>query len=105
MLCSEKELCIGEDHDGIISLPADTPVGRKAADVMNIDPVFEISITPNRAECLGVRGVARDLAAAGLGRLKPLEVKKVPGLLPTRSKSGLKTKTPVRFIPAAISEA
>lgn len=80
MLCSEKELCIGEDHDGIISLPADTPVGRKAADVMNIDPVFEISITPNRAECLGVRGVARDLAAAGLGRLKPLEVKKVPGL-------------------------
>ena len=80
MLCSEKELCIGEDHNGIISLPADTPVGRKAADVMNIDPVFEISITPNRAECLGVRGVARDLAAAGLGRLKPLEVKKVPGL-------------------------
>ncbi len=80
MLCSEKELCIGEDHDGIISLPADTPIGKKAADVMNIDPVFEISITPNRAECLGVRGVARDLAAAGLGSLKPLEIKETAAL-------------------------
>lgn len=80
MLCSEKELCIGEDHDGIISLSADTPIGKKAAEVMNIDPVFEISITPNRAECLGVRGVARDLAAAGLGSLKPLEIKKPAAL-------------------------
>lgn len=80
MLCSEKELCIGEDHNGIISLSADTPIGKKAAEVMNIDPVFEISITPNRAECLGVRGVARDLAAAGLGRLKPLEIKKTAAL-------------------------
>ncbi len=79
MLCSEKELCIGDDHDGIISLPADTPIGKPAAEVMPFDPVFEISITPNRAECLGVRGVARDLAAAGLGRLKPFAVKKVSG--------------------------
>ena len=79
MLCSEKELGIGDDHTGIISLAADTPVGLPAAEVLDIDPVFEISITPNRAECLGVRGVARDLAAAGLGRLKPLEVKKTAG--------------------------
>jgi len=76
MLCSEKELCIGEDHNGIIELPADTPIGVPAADILNIDPVIEISITPNRAECLGVRGVARDLAASGLGTLKPLEIKK-----------------------------
>lgn len=76
MLCSEKELGIGEDHTGIIELPADTPIGVAAAEVLAIDPVFDISITPNRAECLGVRGVARDLAAAGLGKLKPLEIKK-----------------------------
>ena len=76
MLCSEKELCIGNDHSGIIELPADTPIGVPAAQVLAIDPVIEISITPNRAECLGVRGVARDLAASGLGTLKPLEIKK-----------------------------
>ncbi|MBR1648915.1 MAG: phenylalanine--tRNA ligase subunit beta [Alphaproteobacteria bacterium] len=76
MLCSEKELCIGEDHDGIIELPSDTKIGVPAAEILNIDPVIEISITPNRAECLGVRGVARDLAASGLGKLKPLEIKK-----------------------------
>ncbi len=79
MMCSEKELCIGEDHSGIIELPADTQIGVPAAEVLNIDPVFDISITPNRAECLGVRGVARDLAAAGLGKLKPLSVKKTEG--------------------------
>ena len=74
MLCSEKELGIGEDHSGIIVLPEGTPVGLPAAEVLNIDPVIEIAITPNRAECLGVRGVARDLAAAGLGKLKPLKI-------------------------------
>ncbi len=79
MLCSEKELGIGEDHTGIIELPQGTKVGVPAADVLPIDPVFDISITPNRAECLGVRGVARDLAAAGLGKLKPLEIRKISG--------------------------
>lgn len=79
MMCSEKELCIGEDHTGIIELPADTPIGLAAADVLKIDPVIEVSITPNRAECLGVRGIARDLAAAGLGTLKPLEIKEIKG--------------------------
>jgi len=79
MMCSEKELGIGEDHDGIIELSAETPIGVEAAEVLPIDPVFEISITPNRAECLGVRGVARDLAAAGLGKLKPLEIHKISG--------------------------
>ncbi|MBP5615820.1 MAG: phenylalanine--tRNA ligase subunit beta, partial [Alphaproteobacteria bacterium] len=79
MMCSEKELCVGEEHTGIIELPADTPIGVPAADVLNIDPVIELSITPNRAECLGVRGIARDLAAAGLGTLKPLQIKKIEG--------------------------
>ncbi len=79
MMCSEKELCIGEDHTGIIELPADTPIGVPAAEVLNIDPVVEVSITPNRAECLGVRGIARDLAAAGLGSLKPLEIREIKG--------------------------
>ena len=79
MLCSEKELGIGEDHTGIIELPAQTPIGMPAAEVLNIDPVIEISITPNRAECLGVRGIARDLAATGLGTLKPLNIHKLQG--------------------------
>lgn len=79
MMCSEKELGIGEDHDGIIELPSDIKAGIPAAEVLPIDPVFEISITPNRAECLGVRGVARDLAAAGLGNLKPLKIRKING--------------------------
>ena len=79
MMCSEKELGVGEDHSGIIELPADTQIGLPAAEVLNIDPVIEINITPNRAECLGVRGVARDLAAAGLGTLKPLKISKTDG--------------------------
>ena len=74
MLCSEKELGIGEDHTGIIVLAADTPIGVCASEILDIDPVFDISITPNRAECLGVRGIARDLSAAGLGHLKPLKI-------------------------------
>lgn len=79
MMCSEKELMVGEDHSGIIELPAETKIGQKAADVLNIDPVIEVSITPNRAECLGVRGIARDLAAAKLGALKPLDIPEIKG--------------------------
>jgi phenylalanyl-tRNA synthetase beta chain len=72
MLCSARELQLGEDHDGIIDLPADTPIGKPIAEVLGVnDPVIEIKITPNRGDCLGVRGIARDLAAAGLGTLKP----------------------------------
>lgn len=83
MMCSEKELGVGEDHSGIIELSADTPIGVPAAEVLPIDPVIEIAITPNRAECLGVRGVARDLAAAGLGTLKPLKIRKINGTFRT----------------------
>lgn len=79
MMCSEKELMVGDDHSGIIELPADTAIGVPAAEILKIDPVIEVSITPNRAECLGVRGIARDLAAAGLGTLKPLNVREIKG--------------------------
>lgn len=71
MMCSSRELNLGDDHAGIIELPAETPVGAPITSVLPTDPVIEIAVTPNRADCLGVRGVARDLAAAGLGRLKP----------------------------------
>ncbi len=72
MLCSARELQLGEDHDGIIDLPADASIGALVAEVLGLnDPVIEIKVTPNRGDCLGVRGIARDLAAAGLGTLKP----------------------------------
>ncbi len=79
MMCSWRELKLGEDHDGIAELAADLAVGARLLDIMSFDPMIEISVTPNRADCLGVRGIARDLAAYGLGNLKPLEVEPVPG--------------------------
>ena len=78
MMCAIDEIGLGTAHEVIIELPSDTPLGVKIAQVLNIDPVIEVSITPNRAECLGVRGIARDLAAAGLGTLKPLNIVKTP---------------------------
>ncbi|WP_294338825.1 phenylalanine--tRNA ligase subunit beta [uncultured Sphingomonas sp.] len=73
MMCSARELQIGEGHEGIIELPADAPVGTPFPDYAGLDDsVFDISVTPNRQDCMGVRGIARDLAAAGLGTLKPL---------------------------------
>jgi phenylalanyl-tRNA synthetase beta chain len=80
MMCSARELRLGEDHDGIIELPADAPVGTSFADYAGLDdPVFDVAITPNRQDCMGVRGIARDLAAAGLGKLKPLEIPTIEG--------------------------
>ncbi len=80
MMCSTRELELGDDHDGIIELPADAPVGTAFADYAGAnDPVVDISITPNRQDCMGVRGIARDLAAAGLGKLKPLAVPSIDG--------------------------
>lgn len=80
MMCSARELQLGEDHDGIIELPADAPVGSSFADYAGLDdPVFDVAITPNRQDCMGVRGIARDLAAAGLGTLKPLKVPDIEG--------------------------
>lgn len=74
MMCSSRELELGDDHDGIIELPDDAPVGTAFPDYAGLDdPVIDVSITPNRQDCMGVRGIARDLAAAGLGTLKPLD--------------------------------
>jgi phenylalanyl-tRNA synthetase beta chain len=79
MLCSARELGLGEDHDGIIELPADAPVGASYADWAGLDePVIEIAVTPNRGDALSVRGVARDLAAAGVGVLKTFAPEAVP---------------------------
>ena len=80
MLCSEREMGLSDEHDGIIELPDDAPVGAAFATVAGLDdPVIEVAITPDRADCLGVRGIARDLAAAGLGSLKPLRCDPVAG--------------------------
>ncbi|MFN3626276.1 MAG: phenylalanine--tRNA ligase subunit beta [Parvibaculum sp.] len=80
MMCSERELELSEDHEGIIDLAGEWKVGTPAAEVLGQnDPVIEIAITPNRPDCLGVHGVARDLAAAGLGRLADGAVTPVPG--------------------------
>ena len=71
MMCSSRELDLGDDHDGIIELPESAPVGQAFAAYAGLDdPVIDVSITPNRQDCMGVRGIARDLAAAGLGTLK-----------------------------------
>lgn len=72
MMCSARELGLGEDHDGIIELPGATSVGRSFADYQGSSPVIDVAITPNRPDCMGVYGIARDLAAAGLGALKPI---------------------------------
>lgn len=72
MMCSTRELGLGEDHDGIIELPGDAPVGASFAEYHGADPVIEVAVTPNRPDCMGVYGIARDLAAKGLGTLKPI---------------------------------
>ncbi|MCB1557120.1 MAG: phenylalanine--tRNA ligase subunit beta, partial [Alphaproteobacteria bacterium] len=74
MMASERELELSDEHKGIIEVDEKWPVGTPMAEVFGLnDPVIEIAVTPNRADCAGVRGVARDLAAAGLGTLKPLD--------------------------------
>ena len=80
MMCSERELELSEEHDGIIDLPDDVPVGTSFAAYMGLDdPIIEIGLTPNRADCTGIRGIARDLAAAGLGTLKSLDAAPAKG--------------------------
>jgi len=79
MLCSARELRLGEDHEGIIELSADAPVGRPASEVIRIEgPVIDVDLTPDRSDCFGVLGIARDLAAAGLGRLRTRDFTPVP---------------------------
>ncbi|HEY0112341.1 MAG TPA: phenylalanine--tRNA ligase subunit beta [Allosphingosinicella sp.] len=83
MMCSIRELELGDEHDGIISLPEEAPVGASYAEWAGLDdPVIDVSVTPNRQDCMGVRGIARDLAAAGLGTLKAIDVREVAGSFP-----------------------
>ncbi len=83
MLVSEAELQISDDHDGIIDLPDDAPVGEAYAKYAGLDdPVIEINLTPNRADGTGVHGIARDLAAADMGKFKDLAIKPVEGKFP-----------------------
>lgn len=72
MMCSVRELELGDEHDGIIELPDNAPVGHSFADYHGTSPIIDVAITPNRPDCMGVYGIARDLAAAGLGTLKPI---------------------------------
>src|SRR6056300_988278 len=78
MLLSERELKLSDNHDGIIEIKEDLPNGTDAVTALDLkDPIFEIGVTPNRGDCLSVRGIARDLAAKGIGKLKPLTIKKI----------------------------
>ena len=83
MLVSEFELQISDDHEGIIDLPEDAPVGANYAHWAGLDdPVIEINLTPNRADCAGVHGIARDLGAAGMGKFNDPTIKPVKGKFP-----------------------
>ena len=83
MMCSERELKMSDEHDGIIELPEDTPIGGSFAAYAGLDdPVFEIGITPNRPDALGVAGIARDLEAAGLGKVRKLSIPEPQGSFP-----------------------
>ncbi len=80
MLCSERELLISDEHNGIIEVDEKWPVGTPAATALGLDdPMIYVKVTPNRPDALGIYGIARDLAAKGLGKLKPLDVKPVTG--------------------------
>ena len=83
MMCSSRELELGDDHSGIIELPRDAPVGAAFTEYAALnDPVFDVAITPDRQDCMGVRGIARDLAAAVIGTLKPLAVPRIEAFDP-----------------------
>ena len=80
MLLSEREMGLSDEHEGIVELSEDTVVGAAAVDAMGLnDPTVEIGLTPNRQDCAGIRGIARDLAAAGMGTLKPLQAPEIDG--------------------------
>jgi len=99
MMASEREMKLGDDQNGIIDLPVDTPIGTPLAEIYGLnDPVIEINVTPNRPDCAGVRGIARDLAAVGLGTLKPLSNVKVPAKFDTPVQVKLETEACPLFV-------
>ena len=78
MMLSEREIGLSDEHDGIIEVAKDVEIGSSAAEALGLtDPIIDIAITPNRGDCLGIYGIARDLAAAGVGKLAPLKIPKV----------------------------
>ncbi|KQV44369.1 MULTISPECIES: phenylalanine--tRNA ligase subunit beta [unclassified Rhizobium] len=96
MMCSERELQMSDNHDGIIDLPEDAPVGQSFAAYVGLDdPLIEINLTPNRPDCTSIRGIARDLAASGLGTLKaaPANTFAVEGETPVKVKLDLGADT------------
>ena len=101
MLCAADELKLQKtETDGIIELPADAPAGAGYAHYARLDDaVIEINLTPNRPDCAGVRGIARDLAAAGVGTLKPLDIRVVNGQEPSRTKVTLDFEPDSRACP------
>ena len=94
MLCSAAELQISNDHDGIMELPADAPIGAGYAEWAALgDPVVEINLTPNRQDCTGVHGIARDLAAADMGKFKDPTIKPIKGEFPCPVKVNVEDST------------
>jgi phenylalanyl-tRNA synthetase beta chain len=96
MLCSAFELGLSEDHEGIIDLPTDAPIGQRYVDYAGVDdPVIDVAITPNRPDALGIAGIARDLAAAGLGTVitKPIEPVRGHGVCPVDVKLNFSNDT------------
>jgi len=101
MLVSEFELQISDDHEGIIELPDAAPVGANYAQWVGLDdPVIEINLTPNRADCAGVNGIARDLAAADMGKLRETSIRPVEGRFPCPVKVTLDFGTTPSLCPA-----
>lgn len=101
MMCSERELDMSDEHDGIIDLPENAPIGTAFADYAGLnDPVIEIGITPNRPDALGVAGIARDLAAAGLGKVITPAVAEIDGSGPCPVEVDLSADGAAEFCPA-----
>ncbi|GAB5388415.1 MAG: phenylalanine--tRNA ligase subunit beta [Alphaproteobacteria bacterium] len=80
MLVSEREMGLSDEHEGIIDLPEDAEIGTPLADALGLnDPIIEINLTPDRGDCAGVRGIARDLAASGMGKLRDIPIEPIAG--------------------------
>ncbi|MBN2676211.1 MAG: phenylalanine--tRNA ligase subunit beta [Alphaproteobacteria bacterium] len=93
MMCSMRELGLGEDHDGIIDLPANTPIGISASEVLRAPVFFDAEVTSNRGDYLGVKGIARDLAAADAGAFQEDTILPVKGTVPCPIKISLEKDT------------
>lgn len=94
MLCSARELQLGDEHDGIIELPSDAKIGEPVAKALGLtDPLIDVSLTPNRGDAASVYGIARDLAASGLGNLKDSALTPVAGKFPSPKSIALNFKS------------